>query len=112
MMGTTTGTCWADPLSSRERAKLARKLASACKRFYSDPAGSPAAVLSRIVASAEMADLHLDVTERAGLPAWEATGPYWRCPSHDQTLVYASSDEYDERWGCPVIGCAFARWVG
>jgi uncharacterized lipoprotein YmbA len=66
-MTTTTDTCWADPLSRKERAELARKLASACQRFYNTPAGTSSAMLSQIVASAEMSDLHLDVTERVAV---------------------------------------------
>jgi hypothetical protein len=65
----TETTCWADPLTSAQRWKLARMLARACQRFYHTPAGTPDAVLSQIIASAEMSDLHLDVTERAALPA-------------------------------------------
>lgn len=57
--------CWADPLSRAERRELARKLARACNRFFNTPAGTPGAVRSQIIASAEMQDLHLDVTERA-----------------------------------------------
>jgi len=62
-------TCWADPLSRAERAEVARLLARACHRFYNTPAGTAKAMLSQIVASAEMSDLHLDVTERAEVPA-------------------------------------------
>ena len=69
-------TCWADPLTRKERAELARKLANACKRFGNAPmprrrqAGDPAAGrMARRMASAEMSDLHLDVTERAEVPA-------------------------------------------
>jgi hypothetical protein len=67
-MTATTDTCWADPLSRAERRVLREKLARACKRFYNTPAGTPKAMLSQIVASAEMSDLHLDVTERAVVP--------------------------------------------
>lgn len=56
---------WADPLSRAERREVARLLARACSRFYNTPAGTAGAMLSQIVASAEMSDLHLDVTERA-----------------------------------------------
>jgi hypothetical protein len=65
---TDPATCWADPLTRKERTALARMLASACHRFYNTPAGTPGAVYSQIVASAEMSDLHLDVTERAEVP--------------------------------------------
>lgn len=67
-MTTTTDTCWADPLTRRERAELARMLARACQRFYNTPAGNSRAMYSQIIASAEMSDLHLDVTERAEVP--------------------------------------------
>lgn len=69
MMTTTTPACWADPLTRDERRKVAEFLARACSRFYNTPAGTPGAMLSQIIASAEMSDLHLDVTERAELPA-------------------------------------------
>jgi hypothetical protein len=52
---TTTDTCWADPLSRAERRILREKLASACKRFW----------LTSGPCWIEMADLHLDVAERA-----------------------------------------------
>lgn len=61
----TTTTCWADPLTIRERAVLARSLARSCQRFYNVPALSLGAMHSQIIASAECSDLHLDVTERA-----------------------------------------------
>lgn len=64
----TTSTCWADPLTRKERAELARKLARACNRLYNTPPGNSRAMYSQIVASAEMSDLHLDVTERAEVP--------------------------------------------
>lgn len=64
-----SGTCWADPLSRKERRLVGEFLARACKRFYNTPAGTSGAMHSQIVASAEMADLHLDVTERAEVPA-------------------------------------------
>ena len=64
-MTTATGTCWADPLTTAERRLMAVKLASACQRFYNTPAGNSRAMYSQIIASAEMSDLHLDVTERA-----------------------------------------------
>jgi hypothetical protein len=59
--------CWADPLTRKERLALAGMLARACNRFYTNPAGGPGATLSQIIASAEMSDLHLDVTERAAV---------------------------------------------
>ena len=69
-------TCWADPLSRAERRELARKLARACTRFYAtrDATGltgflnaDTAITISRTMASAEMSELHLDVTERAAV---------------------------------------------
>lgn len=68
---TTTTTCWADPLSREERTELARKLARACKRFHGARyafIGEGDSPCSYREASAEMADLHLDVTERAEVP--------------------------------------------
>lgn len=61
--------CWADPLSRKERRVLAGKLARACQRFYNIPVGNARAMHSQIIASAEMSDLHMDVTERAEVPA-------------------------------------------
>jgi hypothetical protein len=73
-----TAACWADPLSRTERRVLAEKLARACKRLYhnrnfplpSHVRGESCMADARragsyISASAEMSDLHLDVTERA-----------------------------------------------
>lgn len=68
-MTTTTTACWADPLTRAERSMLAAMLARACQRFYNLPAGNSRAMYSQIIASAEMSDLHLDVTERAEVPA-------------------------------------------
>ena len=70
----TLTACWADPLTKAERRKLADALADACGRFYRaasyDPNSKDLAVrLSRLEASAEMSDLHLDVTERAEVAA-------------------------------------------
>jgi len=62
---------WADPLSRSERSMVAGMLARACNRFYNLPAGTPGAMLSQIIASAEMSDLRLDVTERAKVPMTE-----------------------------------------
>lgn len=64
----TAKTCWADPLTSEERAGLARKLARACNRFWGGQyafIGHADSRRSYVTASAEMSDLHLDVTERA-----------------------------------------------
>jgi hypothetical protein len=91
MTAHTADTCWADPLSRRERAELARKLASWCQRFYNTPAGTPDAVYSQILASAEMSDLHLDVTERAAVPPKI-------CQMTDEQLDYelASAEEAED----------------
>jgi alkylhydroperoxidase family enzyme len=65
-------TCWADPLTSKERAEVARMLARACKSFYGAAfvrKVTRKASVARQLASAEMSDLHLDVTERAAVPA-------------------------------------------
>lgn len=64
-------TCWADPLTKPERGELAVKLARACRTFYvaSRVAGRAPAhrdeSMALTLASADMSDLHLDVTERA-----------------------------------------------
>ena len=60
---------WADELTRKERRTLAAMLARACHRFYNTPAGTSGAMLSQIIASAEMSDLHMDVTERAAVPS-------------------------------------------
>jgi hypothetical protein len=72
----TPGTCWADLLNRKERAALARKLGNASYHFANAPdprrrrAGDPmTARASRRMASVEMQELHLDVTERAEVPA-------------------------------------------
>ena len=57
---TNDDTCWADPLNREERARLRRMLASACRKFWNASQGW---------AWIEMADLHLDVTERAAVTA-------------------------------------------
>jgi hypothetical protein len=80
-MSTAADTCWADPLTSMERKELRLKLARACKRFYDEVevmgAQWPAHQFTDreiafahglTMASAEMADLHMDVTERAAVP--------------------------------------------
>jgi hypothetical protein len=72
-MTTTTDTCWADPLSRMERKELRLKLARAGKRFWdaADASSIRRGSLGNALlkASAEMADLHLDVTERAEVTA-------------------------------------------
>lgn len=77
--------CWADPLSRTERRELARMLARACKRAYSAawetqcsvPPGESRVISSLVQTSAEMSDLHLDVTERAKTaPAYTGRLPY------------------------------------
>lgn len=68
---------WADPLSRKERRELARKLANACQCFCNAPAprnrrrgyDPMTGRMARRLASAEMSDLHLDVTERAKVAA-------------------------------------------
>jgi hypothetical protein len=66
-----TAACWADPLSRTERRALREKLARASKRSWDAagpglfPTGDSAAL---VLISAEMSDLHLDVTERAAVP--------------------------------------------
>jgi hypothetical protein len=62
--------CWADPLSRAERRLLAEKLARACRLTYgvARVAGrhdEPVLSLALVKISADMSDLHLDVTERA-----------------------------------------------
>ena len=62
--------CWADPLSRAERRALAEKLARSCRLFYAAAGvtrrtGEPDLALSLTKTSADMSDLHLDVTERA-----------------------------------------------
>lgn len=81
-MSTETITaCWADPLTRAERRALARLLARNCMRFWdaADPrlvnrharnlndTGKLGIALAQC--SAEMSDLHLDVTERAEVAA-------------------------------------------
>lgn len=66
--------CWADPLSRTERRVLAEKLARTCRLFYGAAGiarrtGEDDLSLSLVDASADMSDLHLDVTERAEVPA-------------------------------------------
>lgn len=53
--------CWADPLGRKERRELAEKLSHACHRVFALKGDAP---LVR-----EMADLYMDVTERAEVPA-------------------------------------------
>jgi hypothetical protein len=64
------GSDWANDLSRKQRAVLAGKLACACDQFYRaasyDPRCDDVSVRNaRYASSAEMAALHLDVTERA-----------------------------------------------
>lgn len=66
-------TCWADPLSRKERITLSRKLARACGEVYRarmDFLGTDDdLVIQCTLTSADMADLHMDVTERAEVAA-------------------------------------------
>lgn len=64
--------CWADPLTRTERRELAAKLARACRLFHSGSrvagrSGDAKASLAMTLTSAEMANLHTDVTRRAGV---------------------------------------------
>jgi hypothetical protein len=64
--------CWADPLSRKERIQLARKLARACKDSYSarlDCQDDGERMIDHMATSADMSDLHMDVTERAEVAA-------------------------------------------
>jgi hypothetical protein len=66
--------CWADPLSRQERAVLSRKLARTCRLFYAASRGCGRRgeikmQKSLVQAATDMGDLHMDVTERAGVPA-------------------------------------------
>ncbi len=80
--GTVTAPCWADPLAPGQRRALARKLARGCKRSWDEAAKqfdagfyAPGSLMRAMAStSAEMADLHLDVTERAAVPARDRTG--------------------------------------
>lgn len=71
-MTTDTITCWADPLTRKERADLAAKLAHASKRFWGGQyafIGNAVSRRSYALASIEMQELYTDVTERAEVPA-------------------------------------------
>lgn len=66
--------CWADPLSRKERRELSAKLARACRISFaasrvSHRQGDDDLAMGLVEASADMSDLHLDVTERAEVPA-------------------------------------------
>lgn len=77
MTALTPGGSWADPLTRKERRELARKLANACRCFSNASAPRKArrgydpmtGRMARRLASAEMSDLHQDVTERAKVAA-------------------------------------------
>jgi hypothetical protein len=68
---------WADPLTRKERRKLADLLATTSREFWEAAAHRPARARTHspneygdlvgalVRASKEMGDLHLDVTERA-----------------------------------------------
>ncbi len=75
-----TAGCWAAPLTHDERDVLAVKLGGACRRFYAAARVARRApgrdelvalmsgrdeFVAFMSASADMSDLHLDVTERA-----------------------------------------------
>lgn len=101
-------TCWADRLTRAERAALARRIASA-ERFF----GAGAMVVRRQgrddeasaldATSAEMLDLHADITERAWTPQdvdWEeASRPCARCLGH------APDDDCTCILACGTPGC-------
>lgn len=66
--------CWADPLSRKERRELSARLARSCRISYaagrvSHRQGDDSLALLLTMTSADMSDLHLDVTERAEVPA-------------------------------------------
>ena len=72
-MTTMTDTCWADPLTRAERRQLAAKLARACRLAYASRSvvhrtGETALVISLTLLSADLSELHLDVTEHAAVP--------------------------------------------
>ena len=64
-METLETTCWADPLTRAERRQLELMLARACNRSYLARFIRPADTIALQLVSADMSDLHLDVTERA-----------------------------------------------
>ena len=76
-----TETCWADPLSRKERRVLAEKLAHACGASYRArqrglrangnrwEVADNEVIRQHITTSNDLADLHMDVTERAAVPA-------------------------------------------
>lgn len=77
-MAVFAGPTWADDLDREERDELARTLARSCKRSYDvarfvvarDPQPADVEIAgSLLLISAEMSDLHLDVTVRAAAPA-------------------------------------------
>jgi hypothetical protein len=74
---TTTDTCWADPLSRKERCELAVRLSRSCKRSFTaarfvaarDPQAADIEMMHALtLISAEVSDLYQDVTERAEVP--------------------------------------------
>lgn len=76
-MTTATTACWADPLTRAERSMLAAMLARACTRSYDarrthygrrNITRRNDAMNSLMLVSLEMADLRIDVTERAEVP--------------------------------------------
>jgi hypothetical protein len=71
----TTTDCWADPLTRKERREVAGLLARASHHFWAaaeprlpDAYGAHALAFALAACSAEMADLRIDVTERAEDP--------------------------------------------
>lgn len=37
--------------------------------------------------------------------------PFWACPDHGTQITYARSEDWQERWECPVADCEFGRWI-
>lgn len=65
----SSNTCWADPLSRAERRVLRVKLAHACNKSFRIREDDIRMPFPHFPLWIEMSDLHLDVTERAEVPA-------------------------------------------
>lgn len=86
-MTITETACWADPLTRKERRALREMLAlnsqmfweaasPGLRRIYTGDLDEREALRSALLeASKEMADLHMDVTERAAVPPREPATP-------------------------------------
>lgn len=62
--------CWADPLNREQRNYLAKRLGRACSSFWAAmqvPGTGRRSFNMLATATAEMADLRIDVTERAAV---------------------------------------------